>query len=862
MTWRVWVVVAMMGAAGAMGARASAQGLGGTGTVRGVAKDPSGGVVPGATVTIANAVSGFSRAATTDGDGGFVFRNLPPQSYRITVVLTGFTAVTKDVSVANAVPIDLGTLTLALAGTSTTVEVTAQSLVERTAVAHTDIDERVVAKLPVEAQSGLNQAITLAAPGVVADSNGFFHPVGDHAQAQFAIDNQPVTDQQSRLYSNQISPDAVQSMAVISGVPPAEYGDKSSLVVQITTKSGLDEARSTGSVSASYGSFGTPTADATLGFGSHRVGNFLSYSGLQSDRYLDSPEFTALHDTGHSQSFFDRLDTRSTRAGALHVNVQAAKSSFDVPNTLDQAAAGQDQHQQITSVNVAPGYSVALGAASVLTANAFVRQDHVEYTPSDDPFADTPATVAQNRRLTNIGTKVDFQAIHGAHNLKMGVLVSSTRLSERFALGLTDPTFNAPCADESGAASGDVTLTSPDQCAPAGLQANDAFVPGLLPFDLSRGGTSFLFDDRGTVNEQGAYIQDDIKAGPASFNLGLRLDHYAGLTSQTTPEPRVGVAIERAASHTILRASYGRTMETPYNENLLLSSATGAGGLTDSVFGVQNTAPLRPGIRNEMEVGVQQGFGRWAVLDLGYFRKHTTNGYDFDVLFDTPIVFPISWDHSDIDGITGRLTLVQHGGFSAFTVFGHNTSRFFNPENGGLLFDSPLPTGAFRIDHDQKFQQTTNVQYAFDSARSGWVGLTWRYDSGLVAGDVPDYASALALDADQQAAIGLYCGSTFATAAAPLTSCDSPTRGATRLVIPADGTEDDDTNPPRIASRNLFDLGIGFDNLLHDAHRRVKVQLTIINLTNREALYNFLSTFSGTHFVTPRAVTLTVGVGF
>ena len=89
----------------------------------------------------------------------------------------------------------------------------------------------------------------MASPGVVSDSNGFFHPVGDHAQTQFSIDNQPITDQQSRLYSNQISQDAVQSMEVITGVAPAEYGDKSSLVVHIVTKSGLDQAKPTGSAS-------------------------------------------------------------------------------------------------------------------------------------------------------------------------------------------------------------------------------------------------------------------------------------------------------------------------------------------------------------------------------------------------------------------------------------------------------------------------------------------------------------------------------------------------------------------------------------------------------------------------------------
>src|SRR5206468_8419853 len=92
----------------------------------------------------------------------------------------------------------------------------------------------------------LNQVITLATPGVVADSNCLVHPIGHHAQTQFSIDNQPVTDQQSRVYSNQISSDAVQSMEVITGVAPAEYGDKSSLIVHIVTKSGLDQSKPAG----------------------------------------------------------------------------------------------------------------------------------------------------------------------------------------------------------------------------------------------------------------------------------------------------------------------------------------------------------------------------------------------------------------------------------------------------------------------------------------------------------------------------------------------------------------------------------------------------------------------------------------
>ena len=166
---------------------------------------------------------------------------------------------------------------------------------------------------------------------------------------------------------------------------------------------------------------------------------------------------------------------------------------------------------------------------------------------------------------------------------------------------------------------------------------------------------------------------------------------------------------------------------------------------------------------------------------------------------------------------------------------------------------NPVNTQVFRIDHDQAFQQSTHVQYQFPK-RGPWLAFTWRYDSGLVAGSVPDLASALSLDGDQQAAIGFYCGSNVATLTNPITSCNVPYPqwGASRVRIPAPGTENDDTNPPRIAARHLFDLGVGIDNILHTDRYKMNLQFTVIKLTNKDALYNFLSTFSGTHFVTPR----------
>jgi hypothetical protein len=96
----------------------------------------------------------------------------------------------------------------------------------------------------------------------------------------------------------------------------------------------------------------------------------------------------------------------------------------------------------------------------------------------------------------------------------------------------------------------------------------------------------------------------------------------------------------------------------------------------------------------------------------------------------------------------------------------------------------------------------------------------------------------------------------------PITTCNSSTRGALRIKIPAEGTADDDHNPSRVTPRHLFDLSFGTDNLMRTEHTRLTLRFTVINLTNKETFYNFLSTFSGTHFVTPRSYQGQIGVTF
>jgi hypothetical protein len=398
----------------------------------------------------------------------------------------------------------------------------------------------------------------------------------------------------------------------------------------------------------------------------------------------------------------------------------------------------------------------------------------------------------------------------------------------------------------------DPTLTDPAQCGANGDLPNSAFQRNLLQYDLSRQGKLFQFEGSATIKEQSIYVQDSITLGRLAINPGMRIDRYDGISHSVAAQPRVGLSYQLPCTGTVVRASYARIMVTPYNENLVLSSSTGPGGLAGGGLGNATVVPLFPGRRNQFNVGLAQGIGKKITIDAEYFWKFTDGAFDFNVILNTPLNFPVQFAKAKIDGAMARVNLANTHGFSAFTVMGHTRSRLFSPEVGGINFGTAYAPVA-RPDHDQAFQQTTFVRYQ-PPFRAPWVGFTWRFDSGLVAVSVPDYATALALSGDEQAQMGLYCGSMFATVMVPLRSCASPIFGATRVHIVPNGTYDPDRNPSRIAPRNLLDVAAGFDDIWHRERYHLDGKVTVTNLTDKVALYNFLSSFSGTHFVTPQSV--------
>ena len=882
-----------------------------SGSVGGTVTDPSGAVVPGATVSIQNPVSKYSRTATTDRTGRFQFPNVPLNPYHLTVVMTGFGSIVQDVDVTSTVPISLN-IPLQVSTASTTVTVHGEDLVENDPTFHTDIDRDVTEKLPLESQSSsLSSLVTLASPGVSADSNGLFHGLGDHASNSFSIDGQPITDQQSKVFSNQIPSNSVQSLEVIAGAPPAEYGGKTSLVINVTTRSGQGLTKPTGSITTSYGTFGSPAGSLDIGDGGQNWGNFFEFDGLNTGRFLDAPEFVVFHAKGNEQNLFDRIDRQVTTADSIHLNLNYSRSWFQTPNSYDNlnisnvisGGAGPDpvfgvlgdtdQHSKIETFDIAPTYTRLFGTNTVFNFGPYVRKDAYNYYPSHNPLADLSPlqseSISQQRTLLNAGAHTDVTLQKGNNNIKAGVVYQQTFLREHDNVGVVNSTFNSPCVDADG--NPQPGFTKPAQCASAGLIPNDPSVGGtydpiLAPYDLTRGGTYYLYFGHTDIKELALYLQDQLKAGNWVFNLGIRGDLYNGLTIARQPEPRLGVAYSVKRTNTILRLSYARTLETPFNENLVLSSQGCLNAvlapLLDCSPGVSGV--LQAGFRNEFHAGFQQAFGKYAVVSGEYIWKYTHNAFDFSVFGNTPIYFPIDWHNSKIPGFTIRADIPTYHNFTAFVVMSSVAARFFPPQTAGAGATVGQSGYPFRIDHDEVFNQTTHIQYQAPFKRGPWVGFNWRYDSGANAASTPCYnvtdpnshcgAISTMLDgqpaidlsgftADQEFQEGLACNGVRATPTQALpTPCLATQLTSSLASIPSPGTENDDRKPTRIAPRSLFDASVGEDNLFDGDRYKWSLRLTGVNLTNKTALYNFLSTFSGTHYVTPRALTAELGFHF
>ncbi|HET6331470.1 MAG TPA: TonB-dependent receptor [Holophagaceae bacterium] len=778
---------------------AAAPATAGAGTVQGIVDDGTGQGVEGAVVRIQNKVSGYLATVRTDASGKFVFYNVPFNNYHLEAGAPGFTEAHRNIEVRSNIAV-AEKLSLVSAASATVVIQDTSQLVEATPTAHVDITQSVIQSIPTATQSKGLDNIILQTPGFAQDADGRFHFRGSHGQVTYVIDGVPVTDQIGGVSGP--APDQVDSMEVVTGGISAEYGGKPAAVVNLTTKTGLGQPGLSGDVTVTASRFATFEGGVDLRGGTGDFGYFVSGLASSSDRFQDAVTFDNFHNHGKTGHLFTRFDWLLGSADTLRLSIGGGRTDREVVNLPTQQAGGMDERFHESSANTSLAWAHVFDDARTLETTLFYRHGSSRL----DPTAELQPGFAAGGPDFPVWVKqdrtLDNQGLQSIYTQQVGKGTVKAGLSY----------IRYPIHERF-----DFAITDPNQ-------VTDPADP-LYPYTPAGGGNLFHFDSSLTPTLASAFVQSDWKLSAWHLSAGLRYDRYTqrGFT-QGQLQPRIGLAYTVPALGTVLRASYDRLMITPENENLALSISQQAWNL-----GAQAGTPVPPlasEIQNSFSYGAEQQLGQAGRLSVDYWEKKSVNAADNQQFFNTGIVFPIAAARGLFRGWDVRFDLVPVHGFSTYLSLGHTRAIFETPAVGGLLLDAPqVPGTRYLIDHDEKL----SGQLGFRFEQESWFAQAQvRYDSGLVAGDPtgispndPDYGSGLAYI--EPASDGM--GNTI----------------------------------HRVKPRTVWDFNSGKTFKVSDK-RSLEVGADLLNAFDRKAIYNFLSTYGGTHVIAPR--TLAVHVKF
>jgi hypothetical protein len=776
-----------------------------TTTVHGVVRDEQAAAIPGVVVALRHPASGLARQTTTDTTGRFELADLPLGTLDLHFTLSGFADAQHRVQATTGAPTVLDVvMRLAALTDSVTVRPEAPVIDTTSAGTRNAVSVTRIERMPVAVSSRGLESVVVAFPGFAQNANGAIHPRGAHNQMTFVVDDLPISDQLTGAFANALDVAVVQTAELLTSNIPAEFGGKVSGVAVLNSRSGVGTGRPlTGSLSGVLGGFNTGQGSLQAGGERGAMGYFGSFTAMRTDRFLDQVSLDNLHNHGLFARGFGRVDAALSDRSRLRVNAMGGRSSFELANLRSQQAAGQDQRQVLSDASAWTTWLRTFGTSATLDSTVGYRRTTAVLTPS---AGDTPVTAAQHRELSTLTALTRYTRHAGATVIRAGAEFRRFPVAEHFTMGITSPMFNAP--------------------------GGDGFNAALLPYDLTRGGQPFVFDDRRTGTHAGAFAEWRVSAGTLSATLGVRHDEYRFLVQGRQLQPRVGVAFRMPGHDVVLRASYNRNYHTPPNENLLLSSSEAASRLApasvrDALGGAYQ--PLRPERQHTAEAGVQLPVGAALTMDVSAYGKTSRDQQDNNNFFDTGIIFPTTLRRIDVRGAEARLSLLPRRGWSGSLSVTTSRALSSPPFTGGLFLGQDavdlLSAGPFLIDHDQRF--SAHGLLTFDPSGPMWVSGSVRHDSGLVSN--PSDPAVVSADPDFRDLL-------------PYVNLTATT--------------------PRVRPRTIADLAGGAD-LSHSRGRRTwSIQVQLTNVTNRTALYNFQSVFVGTRLVQPRTLSVRVARNF
>ncbi len=683
-------------------------------SVSGIVEDALLHPLPGATVVLHDSSGATVAKAVTGKDGKFTFANIPLGDYTVEASQPPLIEDHQHLQLTSGTAAQVE---LVLTNSEEVIQITEEWAVPPPPTVAGSV-ETVTREQLAELPGGDDRPITdviATQPGFVVDALGSVYARGNHGDIQYQIDGIPIPDSVGSLFAASIPVRLIQSLEILSGGMPAEYGDRLSAVVNLVTRQGGEH--DDGSVQIRYGSYQTTEVGAAYSTTEGKVGAFVGGSYLYSQRALDPPSIDPiLHDTGTTGRIFTRIDWAPCECNRYELFATYAHNRFEIP--LDPAATPFDP-------NVPRGVDQYGNAAP-----AFIPRNTNSTETEDELFT----AFSYTHKISDTSS---FQ-LAPLYKLSRGVLYGDAP----DALGATaDPGATASDVTRVAHHGGGVAAyndTEGHHQLKLGVQTD--YLYGTTSFtSYTRDDTSGGIDQSKTAGghdttqalTSGAYAQDKWTHDKLALEMGLRFDEIHVALEGGQSRDDFGVSPRLGASYAFTKNVVGHAFSGVLWQP---PSPTDAGNAARALGFTNNVAyDLKPETDLYAETGVTARLANPLRAGIVAYGRYAYNQLDDTAIGSTSLLSNYNFSRGRAGGLEGNVDVRVGSWFSAFANTSLGIAEGKGISSAKFLFDqATLANDTWQtLDHAQLL--TANAGATVRDGRFELSGLG-SYGSGLRTG--------------------------------------------------------------------------------------------------------------------------------
>lgn len=657
----------------------------GQGSVEGQVTDREGRALPNAEVTLKR--RGIQTRQVTDSGGSFRFFALSAGEYELVADASGYYPAEAEIVVRPRQPVTLQIELAVRAQVKEQLEVRAADIRMGESSSARLLTHSELEALPAPVKRDIPTLSLYTFPGATLSHDNFVHVRGNEVSLQEFINGVSFLENPQQQFSPGLSPEMFETVEMISGSFPAEFGNRFGGVLDITTRSGQD-LRGHGSVTVGAGTFKTNDLAAEYGGVAGKFGYYFFGSGFTSDWYLNPPEPKQLHDFGFGLRGGGQFDYQASR-DRVSLFVAGGGTNFELPNLAQDQQAGRDAERRLRSQTAILNWQRIFSPRALFSTSVYQRTLEDRLKPTSDPVT---SLGDGSRSSLTAGLKSDLVYARGRHTWKAGFDLTRFRLRERFRFD------------------GREIPTAPEDPAP------------------------FTFQEKVLGGQASLYLQDHVAVTPnLAVDLGLRWDHFDLINTYVQMSPRFAAAYHIPASRTSVHLAYNRFFSPHPLEYVLLANHFGTAAPDPG----DRIGPVKPYRQHYFEVGIAQEVRPKLLFELNGFYHRGDTPFEYREISSTRLFLPINSDRGRSYGAEMSLELkeLERLGLSARLQYAYQRTFFFGPLSGGFRVGEDIAPGQrFLPAFDEPHSGTATLLF-----RRKWRGLlgglTARYGSGTAAED-------------------------------------------------------------------------------------------------------------------------------